>query len=203
MKKVALFGGSFNPPHIGHKMLIELVRDTFPCDEIWLMPSGDRLDKKMDVESKHRKEMASIFAEQIQKKEGPVVRVVTLELERNIPTATIDTLRELQHSYPDHEFHFIMSSELVPDVKGYWEEGETLFNTTRFILIERPGSHLLDTLELPPMHTILTPLSPLPQLSSTYIRSLSSQEELLKTTPEEIAEYIITHGLYGFKSSDH
>ncbi len=199
MKKIALFGGSFNPPHIGHKQLIELVRDSFPCDEIWLMPSGDRKDKTMHVESNHCLAMAHLLAEEVRTAFGPGIVISSIETERTIPTATINTLRELRSSFPDHEFHFIISSELVPDIRNHWEEGEELFNTTNFILIERQGSHSLYEVELPPLHTFLTPKSPITEISSTFLRGLSDEDHILRSSSKNIADYIIKNRLYSFK----
>ena len=47
MKKIALYGGAFDPPHHGHTRIIESLCKTPNIDEIWLLPCGDRLDKKL------------------------------------------------------------------------------------------------------------------------------------------------------------
>lgn len=199
MSRVALFGGSFNPPHIGHKQLIELVRDTFPCDEIWLLPSGNRHDKTNLLESKHRLAMAKLFAKELQKEAGAKIIISTFELEKKGRTTTIGTLRELRSLYPDHEFYFIISSELVPDIKKIWIKGEEVFATTHFIIVERPGFYKLTEIELPPHYTILKPSSPLSQISSTYVRTLSLEQELRAAVGDAIVKYIIENKLYSFK----
>ena len=108
-KKVAIFGGSFNPPHIGHMKVVELVRESFPCDEIWLMPSGNRRDKKMAVADNHRIEFAKMMAKELQQsfenQNSPLIRVSTDEINNPSLTATIDTLRDLEKNYPDNEFY--------------------------------------------------------------------------------------------------
>jgi len=200
-KKVAIFGGSFNPPHIGHRELIEFIRDSFSCDEIWLMPSGDRRDKTIEINSEHRLEMARIFAKKIQKDFGLKIVVSTHEVEKINKTATIETLQELSLMYPEHEFHLIVSSELVPMIKKIWVRGEELWTVANFILIERPGSLKLNEIELPPHSTILISATPFPDISSTQARQISDEKILRDLVDANIAEYIIKNKIYGFKEN--
>lgn len=199
MKKVVLFGGSFNPPHIGHKKLIELVRDSFSCDEIWLLPSGDRRDKTIEIEPQHRIQMAHLFAQTIQKEDRPKIIVSEHEVKKVNKTATIETLEELSRLYPENEFYLIVSSELVPAIKKTWVRGQELFETARFIIIERPGSHSITEIELPPLSTIIHPNSPLPEMSSTIVRGIREINQLYDVVGFEIGTYIVKNKLYGFQ----
>jgi len=200
MKKIALFGGSFNPPHIGHRKIIELVRDSFSCDEIWLMPSGDRRDKIISLDSKHRKHMAELFAKEIEQEGKPRISVSVHELEKINKTATIETLQELALLHPEHEFHMIVSSELVPLIKKTWVRGEELFDTAHFILVERPGSSKFSEMELPPLSTILIPITSIPQISSTEVREITIESNLRIAIGDVVADYIIKNKLYGFET---
>lgn len=225
-KKVAIFGGSFNPPHIGHKKIIEIVRDSFECDEIWLMPSGHRADKKMHTENHHRLNLARLLAENLKKAtsamqgnakksmegddkksipktKAPEIIVSTIEIDRAIPTATIDTLRELEQNNPDSDFYFIISSELVPDIRKFWDEGHELFKKAKFIILERAGSHAINTLDLPPCSTIIPPSAGIvPEISSTILRGLNTPDQLSQWTDKELADYIIKNQIYGFKKEN-
>lgn len=209
-KKIVIFGGSFNPPHIGHKKIIEIVRDSFECDEIWLMPSGNRTDKTMHTTNDHRLNLAHLLAENLKRnrvstvdKTTPEISVSTIEINRSIPTTTIDTLRELELSHPDFDFYFMISSELVPDIRTFWDEGEELFKNTKFIIIERTGSHTLDSLELPPFSTTIpVGVNTVPEISSTILRALDDAENLEKWTDKELADYIIQNKIYGFKQEN-
>ena len=63
--RVALYGGAFSPPHLGHASLIEAILRLFPCDEIWVMPSADRHDKKISAPGKSRIEMLEILIQEL------------------------------------------------------------------------------------------------------------------------------------------
>ena len=61
MKKIALYGGAFSPPHLGHASVIEAILRLFPCDEIWVMPSADRHDKIVSASGEHRIKMLELM----------------------------------------------------------------------------------------------------------------------------------------------
>ena len=200
-KKIAIFGGSFNPPHIGHKDLVALVRDSFPCDEIWLMPSGDRKDKIMHVSRDHRLAMAKLFAQEIKSlttTSSANVVVSTIELDEVEPSSTIVTLNNLKKLHPDCEFHFIITTETLPGIKVFWRDGEALFNQAHFIIVERTGSLKLNESEMPPFYSIVHSPKPLPLISSTDLRLVSTEEDLYKSSLQCIAAYIIENKLYNF-----
>lgn len=197
-KKIALFGGSFNPPHNGHAGLISIVQDSFPCDEIWLMPSGDRKDKTMAVSKEDRLAMAHLLAEQVKRTAGPRIVVSTDELEQEEPTATFFTLQKFKDQHPDMEFYFVVTTETVPGIKSFWIEGEKLFNQENFVVVERPGFAKHHEIELPPHSVPITTNKTLPLLSSTMLRGITSFDELRHFTSEKIAAYIVENKLYSF-----
>lgn len=197
-KKIAIFGGSFNPPHNGHKKVLEIVRDAFPCDEIWLLPSGNRKDKKIDIDDVHRLALLKLMAKEVDKKGKPHILVSEIEIKKNKLTTTIDTLEALEKEYPYYEFYLVISSEIVPEIKKIWHKGEEMFYKGKYIIIERPGSHALHEIELPPTSILLEKDNSMPKISSTSIRQLTTKEELLKWVDTDLADYIITNKLYGF-----
>ncbi len=60
-RKVVVYGGAFSPPHIGHAIAIESMMRLFPCDEIWMMPTSDRFDKKMSAPAENRVAMLELW----------------------------------------------------------------------------------------------------------------------------------------------
>lgn len=176
--------------------MIENIRAAFACDEIWLIPSGERVDKHMDASVMHRHDLATIMAEDLAQEDGPRISVTSIELDRKEMTRTIDTMRELSEKYPDHEFHFIVSSELIPHIQT-WEEGDTLFNTVNYLILERPG-YSLEKILCPPL-SYKIPHGEIPELSSTHVRTITDKRDLAKLTSERIADYIFNKKIYGFK----
>ena len=197
-KKIAIFGGSFNPPHNGHKKVIELVRESFHCDEIWLIPSGNRKDKEIQISNVHRLVLINMMVKELRKKMGPKILISEIEINRKKPTTTIDTLEELEKDYPDYEFYLIISSEIVPEIKELWHRGEEMFLKGKYIVIERPGSYKLNEIELPSTSIIISKDNSMPKISSTYIRLINISEELNKWVGHDLADYITKNKIYGF-----
>jgi nicotinate-nucleotide adenylyltransferase len=198
-KKIAIFGGSFNPPHIGHKKIIEIIQKYFPCDEIWLLPSGQRKDKVINARNTDRVALLDLLIKELEKESGPKIRISETEINKDKATSTIETLEELEKEYPNNEFHFVISTELVPDIKTFWVKGEEIFERANFIIIERPGYMRIEEIELPPHSTVIKQLEVIPQISSTKIREINNPNDLYEWLDTKLADYIINNNLYGFK----
>ena len=195
MKKIAIFGGAFNPPHIMHAAVVEaLIRANF-LDEIWVMPSGDRIDKNSSGVSKSdRVRMLNIMINELFP--SPTIPIMVSELEVNRPTITrtTETKNELEKLYPKERFYFVIGSDILSDIKTKWHNGEELFKSTNFILIPRG----LDKLESDIARNIIVlDRSIRSSLSSTFIRNLLSQG--YSGTPyisNGVVEYISKNKLY-------
>ncbi|MEK9186609.1 MAG: nicotinate (nicotinamide) nucleotide adenylyltransferase [Patescibacteria group bacterium] len=193
-KKIVVFGGSFNPPHIGHAVAIENLLRLFLCDELWVMPSSDRRDKKIGVSGKDRLAMLDIMISEF----FPEVHIIkTSDLEINRPgfTATYDTLKELERFYPNDEFYFFIGTDAVGEVKEKWVKGDILHEKTKFVVINRPGAPLPENL---PKNVILlqTETSGF-NISSTFIRKLLTNGRTgMPYITKGVADYINREGLY-------
>ena len=194
MKKIALFGGAFSPPHLGHASVIEAILASFPCDEIWIMPSADRHDKKISAAGEQRKEMLEIMISDLfANPEVPIV-VSDLELKRNKPTTTYETKLELEEKYTDCRFYFVLSSENLGDIEKKWINGEKLYKEMNFVAIKNPNIPLPE--KLPDHITILENAARL-DISSTLVRDLIKNGfSGLPYLTKGVAEYIAKNHLY-------
>src|SRR3989344_6221245 len=122
-KQIALYGGSFSPPHLGHASVIEALLRLFPCDEVWLMPSADRRDKAVWASGKHRLEMLKIMV--VELFPDAKIPIIISDFELLLPgmTATYETLRQVKECYPADQFHFVLGSELFPEIETKWVRG--------------------------------------------------------------------------------
>jgi nicotinate-nucleotide adenylyltransferase len=197
-KKIAVFGGSFNPPHLGHAAAIQTLERAGAYDEIWVMPSGDRHDKQFTVSGVHRLEMVRIMCEELFTKSAAPVKISSLELERPSLTTTYETMQALEKLYPSDEFYFVVGSDVVGNIKDKWVNGEQLYVSARFILIDR----LLrapDASAIPPHTTVLFNVAPdaVRSISSTAIRmAIQEKSEWAPLVTPGVAEYIQRHRLY-------
>lgn len=109
--KIAIYGGSFNPPHLGHKAAAKTVLDTLCPDKLLVIPAAEPPHKQLDPGSPDgsvRLELCRLaFADM------PGVEVSDLELRRPAPSYTIDTLEQLRQQYPDGEFILLMGTDML------------------------------------------------------------------------------------------
>jgi nicotinate-nucleotide adenylyltransferase len=143
---VALLGGSFDPVHHGHVALAELFARLLAPDELRIMPAGQPWQKSgLQASDFDRLAMLKLAFE------GAGFRTVidTREIERDTPTYTVETLRELRAELgPDASIVFLMGADQLQKLDS-WIEWESLFELTNFGVAARPG-YRLDAAALPP-----------------------------------------------------
>lgn len=191
-KKIVIYGGSFNPPHIGHMIAIEAVLRNFPCDEIWVMPSSERLDKKIVVSGKHRINMLKLA---LRDPFPYFVKISDLELKRPKLTTTYDTLAELHKLYPRDKFYFLIGSELLWDIRYKWVRGRELWETCNFLAIRKPGVKIPP--KLPPNIKTIDKDIVWVNISSTLVRNfIKKGYSGIPYIHSSVAAYIKKVGLY-------
>ena len=204
MKIIALYGGAFSPPHLGHASVIEALlrlftteflgrlkhgQETIPsCDEIWIMPSADRHDKTVTASRKHRVKMLKIMIAELFPKPKIPILISDFELRLNKPTVTYETLKLLKEKYSNHGFHFVIGSENLGVIETKWVNGKKLFQEADFIAIKNP---LVPLPNKPPPHIIIIDDVVWSDISSTFIRKLIAQGYSgLPYLTKGVAEYI-------------
>ncbi len=198
-KAIALFGGSFNPPHNGHSAVVkalDALAGKVRVDEIWLMPSANRWDKKISVSGPDRLRMIDLMIDDLHLDAARPVRAFDHEVRKPNLSTTFETKAELEALYPYHEFHFVFGSDVVPDIAAKWVHGKELFDAANFIFFDRPGYVALKDCALPP-HCVVLAAEGGPELSSTIVRGLARDERALreKVSPS-VAEFILKKGFY-------
>jgi nicotinate-nucleotide adenylyltransferase len=132
--KIAVLGGSFDPPHLGHLFIASQVKELLNMDQVWLMPlyQKSKLDKifhKTVADANHRLEMSRFL-------ENDFIKVSDFEIVNNPSSYTLVTLQKLQEKYPEHEFYWILGSDQLEGFQKYyhWEE---LVKTQNLIIFPR------------------------------------------------------------------
>jgi nicotinate-nucleotide adenylyltransferase len=143
---VALLGGSFDPVHRGHVALAGLFARMLQPDELRIMPAGRPWQKAgllaSDADRVAMLELAFAGA-------GFPVTIDTREIERQTPTYTVETLRELRAELgPDTSIVFLMGADQLQKLDT-WREWQSLFELTNFGVAARPGYSLVEA-GLPP-----------------------------------------------------
>lgn len=180
MKKIALFGGSFNPPHLGHlKIALALLRQAH-FDEVWFMPTvSTPLKDTTLVPFEHRVNMIVRLIKPYRK-----LRVCTIEAQMPLPNYTINTVKALQTTYPQHHFTWIIGSDQANQFDR-WKDADELLKRIDFIVIRRDPSDQVRS----DMRVI--DIDGIARYSSTHVR----EGKITETAPA-VLNYLFENGLY-------
>lgn len=134
-EKIAIFGGSFNPVHIGHLIVAEQVRSNLSVDQVWFMPTNQppHVDKKTVIDFRHRLTMLELAVSQ-----NPYFQIETIEFERTGKSYTYETMLALKERYPDKTFYFIIGADMV-EYLPKWYRIDDLIQLVQFVAVSRPG----------------------------------------------------------------
>jgi nicotinate-nucleotide adenylyltransferase len=113
--RTGVFGGTFNPPHYGHLIVAEFIRNEEGLDRVIFVPTAIPPHKReMDiVEAHHRVEMVRRAIQG-----NRHFQMSDIEVERGGLSFTIDTLREFHARWPNDSFHLIIGTDLLPDFQN-------------------------------------------------------------------------------------
>ena len=113
--KIGIYGGSFNPPHLGHQNAAVEAAEKCALDKLLLIPAGIPPHKVMEQGSpanEHRLAMTRLMGGQAALQSGVEVEVLDLEMAREGKSYTIDTLRALRRQYPNDELLLFMGTDM-------------------------------------------------------------------------------------------
>lgn len=136
--RIAVYGGSFNPPHVGHAMVASWVRWTGRADAVWLVPVyrhafEERHDKTL-APFDERVAWCTAMAADI----GAGVDVCTVERDLPVPSFTVDTLRHLSAAHPEHAFRLVVGADVLPQVDA-WREWDVIESRFSPVVVGRQG----------------------------------------------------------------
>jgi nicotinate-nucleotide adenylyltransferase len=184
--KIALLGGTFDPPHNAHLEACRYLLEQEDFDRVWLMPTYKHAFGKQTAAFHHRVAMCALLSQPFRG------RVLVSEVERNLAGAgvnrTIDTVSYLKAHHPHEEFTFIIGSDNL-DLLSEWKDIERLKKEIEFLVLRRPG------FEDQPGWTFSK--ITLSDISSTRIReAVSKGKPVTDLVPDPVREYIEENSLY-------
>ena len=185
-------GGTFDPVHHGHLVAASEVADRFGLDEVVFVPTGRPWQKAdREVSSPEDRYLMTVIATA----SNPRFSVSRIEVDRQGPTYTVDTLRELRQSRPDvEELLFITGADALEAILG-WHGSAELFELAHFVGVTRPGHELVD----PGLPTGKVSLIQVPAMaiSSTDCRArVATGKPLWYLVPDGVVQYIAKRRLY-------
>jgi nicotinate-nucleotide adenylyltransferase len=180
---VAVFGGSFNPPHVGHVLAVAYVLACVEVDRVLVVPCFRHPFAKALASFQHRVEMCRLAFSDLQRAE-----ISTVEEELGGDSLTVRTLEYLQQKHPDWSLRLVLGGDVVPELPR-WTRPDRIVALAKPIILGRAG------VSLPPEHGSAPTV--LPDVSSSSIReALARGESPGPMLPLAVAEYIRAHGLY-------
>lgn len=186
MKRIGILGGTFNPPHNGHLLAAERVREMLELDEVWFIPTGVPPHKHPSAVSAKKR----AFMVQCAIQTNDSFRLNEIEIHRAGPSYTIDTIRDLKKQYPGYQFYFIIGADMIAYLPR-WHEIEELSKLIEFAGVNRSGYELESDY---PVHLIEIPTV---DISSTAIRERICKGKSVKyMTPDAVIQFIKEHQLY-------
>ncbi|MDI6024227.1 nicotinate-nucleotide adenylyltransferase [Leucobacter sp. UT-8R-CII-1-4] len=189
MRRIGVMGGTFDPIHHGHLVAASEVAAKFNLDEVIFVPTGRPWQKDNVSPSEHRYLMTVIATAS-----NPRFTVSRVDIDRNGPTYTVDTLRDLRNQYPNDELFFISGADAVAQIMS-WKDKDELWNLAHFIGVSRPG-HELSLSGLSGEHVSLLEVPAL-AISSTDCRSrVARAHPVWYLVPDGVVQYIAKHRLY-------
>jgi nicotinate-nucleotide adenylyltransferase len=209
---VGLFGGTFNPIHLGHLRGAEEMREAFRLREVIFIPSSipPHKGKEKVIEAKHRLEMTRLAIAN-----NPYFSISDIELLRPGKSYSIDTIRYFREKRQDALF-FILGRDAFVEIET-WREFQNLFSLCHFIVMARPGAQknnlfsqlpgaLIPAFQYQPEEKAWVHLSGnrvylkeilFLDISSTKVREVIEKGESVRyLIPSEVEAYIQKHGLY-------
>ncbi len=193
--RIGLLGGAFDPPHRAHVALAESAVQALHLDHLLVLPTGQSWHRSgAGSAGDHRLAMARLAFADVER-----TQVLDLELKRQGPSYTIDTVRDLQAQRPGHDWFLIMGEDQWKTLPA-WHQAAELVALVTIAVAVRDASVPLWTDAAASGDALTTPVRlPMPRLdvSATLVRSRVAQGQAIDAlVPEGVCRYIHEHHLY-------
>lgn len=202
--RIGIFGGTFDPVHLGHLIMAEQCREQGQLDQVWFVPSA-RPPHKQDFPITPLRQRIDML--QLALAGQPAFRIEDIEDERPGPSYTVDTLDELQRRHPGHTWYLLLGADSLVDLPQ-WYDPVGIIQRAGLLVIARSGTpvltgeHLRARLGLAasaPLHLQLVE-APLIDIASRDLRRRGAQGRSLRyLVPRAVECYI--HDKHLFQES--
>jgi nicotinate-nucleotide adenylyltransferase len=192
--RIGVMGGTFDPIHHAHLVAAAETAFALDLDQVIFVPAGDPWQKADEhvTPAKHRVELVRRAIG-----DEPRFKVSLVDVERQGPSYTTDTLQDLSKQFPDAEFFFITGTDALNGVFS-WHRPELLFELAHLVSCTRAGSKLdYEVVEKIPQDRLTLLEIPLLEISSTDLRRrIAHREPVRYLLPDSVVDYIEEFALY-------
>jgi nicotinate-nucleotide adenylyltransferase len=190
-RRLGVMGGTFDPVHHGHLVAASEVQARFDLDEVVFVPTGEPWQKTSRVVSRAEdRYLMTVIATA----SNPRFSVSRVDIDREGPTYTVDTLTDLKAEHPDADLFFITGADALEQIVS-WRRASDVFDLAHFIGVTRPG-YELNGQHLPKGAVSLVEV-PAMAISSTACRArTASGLPVWYLVPDGVVQYISKRSLY-------
>jgi nicotinate-nucleotide adenylyltransferase len=190
-RKIGVMGGTFDPIHHGHLVAASEVADRFGLDEVVFVPTGQPWQKGgREVSPAEERYLMTVVATA----SNPRFSVSRVDLDREGPTYTKDTLTDLHTAEPEAALFFITGADALGAILS-WRDVEDLFALAHFVGVTRPGYELEDD-HLPDGAVSLVEVPAMAISSTDCRRRVAEGHPVWYLVPDGVVQYIAKRGLY-------
>lgn len=172
--KILVFGGTFNPPHLGHQAMVKEVlsrpcNDGFRPDQLWFLPVGQHSFNKQFVSNRHRVAMLNLVKEDLVAENTAFISKIAIEeyeLRHDGESQTFNTLEALAQLHSQHQFAFLIGSDNLSHFY-LWKNYQAMLKKYPFYVYPRLG------FDFKPLYKGMVALQGFPKIaiSSTKVRA--------------------------------
>jgi nicotinate-nucleotide adenylyltransferase len=191
--RIGLFFGSFNPPHIGHTVIASFMREAMEADEVWMVvsPQNPFKTKAGLLDETKRIQLVDLALEGLSN-----IKSSSVEFSLERPSYTVDTMKHLTATHPEHDFFLIMGSDNILHIEK-WKDYKHLLSTYDIAVYPREGYELSEALKDNLPDTVKFIDCPIVELSSTRVRKrIKEKKDYAMLLRKAVAERIEEEGYY-------
>ena len=200
MARIGIYGGTFNPPHVGHIRAAEFAVEALQLEKLLLIPSCIAPHKALPANSPtpaQRMDMLRIAA-------GEKLEVCDIEIRRGGPSFTFETVESLRAQYPDEELVLLMGSDMFLSFDS-WREPERILACASVGVFFRGDAKELEQIQAQKENMeakgakVYAVENPVTAISSTQLRRMLAFRCATPFLPDGVEDYIRINGLYSTK----
>jgi len=196
--RLGIYGGTFDPPHLGHLILAETAADTLRLDQVLFVPAGTpphKVAATLRSAAEHRLAMVRLAIEG-----NPRFALSRVDLDRPGPHYSVDMLHLLRDEHPGAALFFLIGADSLADLPT-WSRPRELIGLACLGVMRRPGAAPdLDALEreIPGLHRRMMWLDAptIDIAASDLARRIAAGRSVRYQIPDDVCLYIEEHGLY-------
>jgi nicotinate-nucleotide adenylyltransferase len=191
-QRIGIFGGTFDPPHLGHLIAAQQAAELLRLDLVLFVPAGRPPHKQGRATTPPEGRLAMV---KLAIAGNPLFRCSAVEIVSARPSYTADTLQLLAQSYPGARLHLLIGLDQAV-LLHTWKQPERLFSLAQVCVLNRPGSAFAKVPQPWRRRIVPVPVNAIDISASVIRRRVAARRPIEYLVMPAVARYITNHGLY-------